>query len=122
MVEAFDEEASTVPPSTELTAEVKEGVELKNLAPREGTLEVDEEVNERSLGNEGLEGSEEVCEEDEEETEEGTSSEDTSFWDPIEESAGSEKIAKFALPSHLRPVAGASNDLINHPTCMGVRG
>ncbi|KAL5971191.1 Neurabin-1 [Taenia solium] len=105
---AFDEEVSTVPPSTDMTTEVKEDVEPNNLSPGEDILGADEEVNGRFLDKEGLEGSDEVCEEGEEdveETEEGTGSEDTSDWDPIDESVGNEKIAKFALPSHLRPVA-----------------
>ncbi|KAL5109868.1 Neurabin-1 [Taenia crassiceps] len=105
---AFDEEVSAVPPSTDLPAEMKESVELKNLSLGQDILEVDEEVNEPSLDNEALEGSDEACgerEEDDEEAEEGTSSEDTADWDPIDESVGNEQLAKFALPSHLRPVA-----------------
>ena len=44
--------------------------------------------------------------EEEEDEEEDSDAEDTTNWDPLDETTSSEKIAEFALPSHLRPVAG----------------
>nr|CDS17822.1 neurabin 1 [Echinococcus granulosus] len=106
LCEALSEEVSSLPPSTELTAEVKEGAEPENLPPREDILEVDGEVDERSPDEEGLEGPDEVFEDGEEDDlAEETSSEDTADWDPIDENTCNEKMAKFALPPHLHPVA-----------------
>ncbi len=46
-------------------------------------------------------------EDDDEDTDSESSGEDTADWDPVDERAfGKEKKATFALPSHLKPVAG----------------
>ncbi|VDM30950.1 unnamed protein product [Hydatigera taeniaeformis] len=108
---ASEVEVSSVPPSANLLAEVKKSTESGNLLLREEILEVGEAVDKRSLEEEGLEVSDEVCEEGEnedegeEEEERGSTPEDIGNWDPIDESIDNEKILKLSLPSHLRPVA-----------------
>ncbi|VDD74140.1 unnamed protein product [Mesocestoides corti] len=75
---------------------------LEGTPLREPMLRDVDGVDEALANNEAREseyGSEDVEEEDEE------SGEDTADWDPIDEDTGNEKISKFALPSHLRPVA-----------------
>ena len=60
-------------------------------------------------GQSSLDGEANVDESDEVDDdgeEEKSIIEDTADWDPLDETTVSEKVAEFALPSHLRPIAG----------------
>ncbi len=112
--------SATTAPLTIPSAEKQVPEELAVSAPDESTESTLEEGGGRAGDQSDVEEEDDIAdvdyiddedeeEDDDDDTDSESSGEDTADWDPVDENAfGKEKMAVFALPSHLKPVAGES--------------